>query len=96
MTETAVPPNPPTDEPTSAPTNTPEPASNTAVVSSGVGVWLRGTPSTTGEQLEWLLDGTVLTLLTGQETADGLVWQQVQTDTDLTGWVAADFILISE
>ena len=96
VTETAVPPNPPTDEPTSAPTNTPEPASNTAVVSSGVGVWLRGTPSTTGEQLEWLLDGTVLTLLTGQETADGLVWQQVQTDTDLTGWVAADFILISE
>lgn len=94
--ETAVPTNPPTDEPTPAPTNTPEPAANTAIVSSGVGVWLRGTPSTTGEQLEWLLDGTVLTLLDGQETADDLIWRQVQTETGLTGWVAADFILISE
>lgn len=93
---TAVPSNPPTDEPTPAPTNTPEPVSNTAIVSSGVGVWLRATPSTTGEQLEWLLDGTVLTLLNGQETADDLVWRQVQTETGLTGWVAADFILISE
>jgi hypothetical protein len=94
--ETAVPTNPPTDEPTPVPTNTPEPVSNTAIVSSGVGVWLRGTPSTTGEQLEWLLDGTVLTLLDGQETADDLVWREVQTETGLTGWVAADFILISE
>ncbi|WP_420641968.1 SH3 domain-containing protein [Candidatus Leptofilum sp.] len=93
---TAVPTNPPTDEPTAAPTNTPEPVSNTAIVSSGVGVWLRATPSTTGEQLEWLLDGTVLTLLDGQETADDLLWQQVQTETGLIGWVAADFILISE
>ena len=94
--ETAVPTNPPTDEPSPAPTNTPEPASNTAIVSSGVGVWLRGTPSTTGEQLEWLLDGTVLTVLDGQETADALLWRQVRTETGLTGWVAADFILISE
>lgn len=94
--ETAVPTNPPTDEPSPAPTNTPEPASNTAIVSSGVGVWLRATPSTTGEQLEWLLDGTVLTLLDGQETADALLWRQVQTETGLTGWVAADFIVVGE
>jgi hypothetical protein len=93
---TAVPTNPPTDEPSPAPTNTPEPVVNTAIVSSGVGVWLRGTPGTTGEQLEWLLDGTVLTLLDGQETADDLLWRQVQTETGLTGWVAADFILLSE
>jgi hypothetical protein len=68
----------------------------TAVVSSGVGVWLRATPSTTGEQLEWLLDGTVLVLLDGQETADDLLWQQVQTEAGVTGWVAADFLLTSE
>lgn len=86
----------PTSPPTAAPTATPEPAAETAVVSSGVGVWLRAAPSTTGEQLEWLLDGTILTLLDGQETADDLLWQQVQTETGLTGWVAADFLLISE
>jgi hypothetical protein len=78
------------------PTATPEPVVETAVVSSGVGVWLRATPSTTGEQLEWLLDGTVLTLLGGQETADDLLWQQVQTETGLIGWVAADFLLFPE
>ena len=92
----ASPTTPATDQPTSAPTNTPEPAANTAIVSSGVGVWLRSAPSTNGEQLEWLLDGTVLTLLDGQETADDLIWQQVRTDTGIIGWVAADFILISE
>lgn len=93
---TTAPTTPPTDEPTPAPTNTPEPVVDTAVVSSGVGVWLRAAPSTTGEQVEWLLDGTLLTLLEGQETADDLLWQQVQTQTGLTGWVAADFIVISE
>ena len=86
-------PLPPT-QPTVAPTNTPEPLAETAVVSSGVGVWLRAAPSTTGEQLEWLLDGTVLTLLDGQETADDLLWRQVQTETGITGWVAADFLVI--
>ncbi len=86
----------PTAQPTLEPTATSAPVVETAVVSSGVGVWLRAAPSTTGEQLEWLLDGTVLTLLDGQETADDLVWQQVQTDTGLIGWVAADFILTSE
>ena len=85
-----------TDAPTAVPTNTPEPASDTAVVSSGVGVWLRATPSISGDQLEWLLDGTVLNLLDGQETADGLLWQQVQTETGLIGWVAADFLISPE
>ncbi len=85
-----------TDAPTAVPSNTPEPAGDTAVVRSGVGVWLRATPSTSGEQLEWLLDGTVLNLLEAQETADGLLWQQVQTETGLVGWVAADFLVPPE
>ena len=86
----------PTTQLTPEPTNTSEPAVETAVVSSGVGVWLRATPSTTGEQLEWLLDGTVLTLLDGRETADELLWQQVQTEAGVIGWVAADFLLTPE
>jgi hypothetical protein len=86
----------PTTAPADVPTDIPAPVLETAVVSSGVGVWLRAAPGTTGEQLEWLLDGTLLTLLDGQETADDLLWQQVQTEAGVIGWVAADFLVITE
>jgi len=84
----------PSPELTAVPTATTAPV--TATVSSGVGVWLRGAPSTTGEQLEWLLDGTVVTLLAGQETADDLLWQQVRTEAGVEGWVARDFLSTAE
>lgn len=84
----------PTPQATAAPTDTPAP--QTATVSSGVGVWLRGAPSTGGEQLEWLLDGTVVTLLSGQQTADDLLWQQVRTQAGVEGWVARDFLAVQE
>lgn len=88
------PPASPTPAATAAPTATTAP--QTATVSSGVGVWLRGAPSTTGEQLEWLLDGTLVTLLPGQQTADDLLWQQVRTETGVEGWVARDFLTVNE
>jgi len=97
----------PTFEPTSTPveptsTITPEPALTdtpkplTATVNSGVGVWLRRTPGVDGEQVEWVLDGTVLTLLPGVETADEFEWQQVITPEGNEGWVAIPFILYNE
>lgn len=89
-----VQPTAPTAAATAAPTATTAP--QTATVSSGVGVWLRGAPSTTGEQLEWLLDGTTVTLLPGQETADELLWQQVRTAAGVEGWVARDFLAVSQ
>ncbi len=99
--ETAPPvPTQPQPTPTIGATATPvptEPAGpTTATVSSGVGVWLRSAPSTTSEQLEWLLDGTVLTLLDGQETADEFLWQQVQAESGAEGWVARDFLVVNE
>lgn len=96
-TEPPVPTSPPvtpTAEATAAPTATVAPV--TAAVSSGVGVWLRGAPSTSGEQLEWLLDGTIVTLLPAQETADDLLWQQVRTENGVEGWVASDFLTINQ
>lgn len=84
----------PTAEATAAPTATSAPV--TAAVSSGVGVWLRGAPSTSGEQVEWLLDGTIVTVLAGQETADDLLWQQVRTETGIEGWVASDFLTLNQ
>lgn len=84
----------PTVTPLPTVTNTPQPL--TATVSSGVGIWLRDVPGTETEQLEWLLEGTVLIVLPGQETADDFDWQQVQTEEGLIGWVASDFIVINE
>ena len=85
---------PPTFTPApAAPTDTPTAVPVTAVVSSGVGVWLRAEPSTSGEQLEWLLDGTVVTLLAGLQQADDFEWQQVLTSEGIEGWVATDFIV---
>ena len=94
QTSPTVLPASPTTAATAAPTATTAP--QTATVSSGVGVWLRGAPSTTGEQLEWLLDGTTVTLLPGQQTADDLLWQQVRTAAGIEGWVARDFLAVSE
>ncbi len=77
---------------TATPTITPTPQPATAVVSSGVGVWLRAAPSTDGEQLEWLLDDTILTLLPGYETGSDFDWQQVRAPSGKEGWVAVPFI----
>ncbi len=78
------------------PTETNTPAPQTATVSSGVGVWLRAAPGVETEQLEWLLDGTIVIVLNGVQTVDDLVWQQVQTENGVTGWVASEFIVLNE
>jgi hypothetical protein len=97
VSATLVPTETPTVEPTLEPTELPPTeAAVTAVVTSEVGVWLRGTPSTEGEQLEWVLGGTILTVLPGQQTADDFDWQQVRTPAGNEGWVAVDFIQIDE
>lgn len=103
-TETLTP--PPTDSPTptmtsttvppTLPADTPTPALRTATVNSGVGVWLRAEPTTTAEQLEWLLDGTILTVLPETATGENLAWQHVQTAEGLVGWVAIPFITFNE
>ena len=96
-TLTPIPTSPP------APTATPEPEPTatlaptevvveTAVVTSGVGVWLRSSPSVDGEQLEWLLTETEVIVLEGQTTADEFDWQEVQAASGNVGWVAVPFI----
>jgi hypothetical protein len=85
-----------TETPTAMPTATATAAPQTATVSSGVGVWLRAAATTEAEQLEWLLDGTVLTLLPGRQSAEGFEWQQVRTPAGNEGWVAVDFIVYDQ
>lgn len=90
---TATPqPAPPTATPMPSPTPVPQP--ETATVSSGVGVWLRSAPGTGSDQLEWLLDGTVVTLLEGRQSADDLQWQAVRTEAGAEGWVALDYLTL--
>lgn len=85
-----------TETPRPAPTMTPTPLPPTATVSSGVGVYLRAEPNTDGEQIEWLLDGTVLILLSGRVQGEDFEWQQVRSPSGNEGWVAAPFISYSE
>jgi hypothetical protein len=95
-TPTATPePAEPTASPTitPTPTETPQPEPETAVVQSGVGVWLRSAPSPDSDQLEWLLDGTVLTLLDGFVVGDDFEWQEVRAPSGQDGWVAVEFII---
>ena len=93
----------PTSPPTASPTSEPEPTATatevgvkTAVVTSGVGVWLRSAPSVNGEQVEWLLTETEVVVLEGQATADEFDWQQVQAPSGNVGWVAVPFIELVE
>jgi hypothetical protein len=91
---TVLPTIPPAPTLTPIPTSTPEPIPQTAVVASGVGVYLRQDPATTAPELEWLLDGTQLVVLPGEANADGYVWVLVRTPEGNEGWVATDFIEI--
>jgi uncharacterized protein YgiM (DUF1202 family) len=86
----------PTATGTSQPTETPTPSPLTATVSSGVGIYLRSEPGTDSTELQYLEDGTILFVLDAQQTAEDLLWQQVQTDTGQVGWVAVDFITVNE
>lgn len=84
----------PSETATNAPTLTPPPtltAVPSAIVNSPVGLYLREAPGGV-QELELLVNGTVLILLPGRETIDGLEWQQVRTPSGNEGWVAVQFI----
>ena len=56
---------------------------------------LRGEPTTEGELIEQLGEGTELTVIGGPEEADDFTWWQVtvdESDGEVEGWLAADFI----
>lgn len=93
---------PPTPIPTFTPIPTPDaaiaPAQITisfyAVVANtdGLGVTLRGGPSTRNVPLLIAEEGTLFLVLDGPEEGDGFQWWQVQLADGTEGWVAADFL----
>lgn len=88
-------PTSPINTPTPIPTETIAPTDTPVVPSVSVnspnGLWLRESPGGT-QELELIPDGTVLIVMEGLETVEGLGWQQVRTPAGNEGWVAVEFI----
>lgn len=99
LTPTPTPSPTPTVTPT--PTNTPTPTltatpiiGQTANVSSdGSTIWVRRSPG--GQQLTLVKDGDIVIILKGHANQGGLLWQEIQTVTGITGWIELQFLQFS-
>lgn len=92
--------------PSPIPTFTPIPTPNNAVAppevtvgfyaavanTDGVGVTVRGGPSTSNVQLLVAPEDTVVLVLAGPESANDLLWWQVRLEDGTEGWVAGLFL----
>jgi len=76
------------------PTATPVPEIRPVYVSGtgADGLTLRRTPSSGGEPIAVMRDGTPLTPTGQDQQADGRLWRQVKDAQGREGWVAADFL----
>ena len=82
---------------TLSPTATPPPPLPKAVVTNAddPGLRLRQAPSTSGQEIDFLKDGTVLDLLPEAQvtTEDGITWQKVRDPLGREGWVSTAYIV---
>lgn len=62
----------------------------------GTATFLFNNPYSDGRSLRELSNNDTVYLLPGQETVDGLVWQEVETEEGLVGWVIRDFLILGE
>jgi len=93
---------PPTPMPTFTPIPTPDAAvappeittGYYAVVANtdGLGVTVRGGPSTRNVALQVAEEGTILLVTAGPEEGDNFSWWQVELADGTEGWVAQDFL----
>ena len=92
--------------PTPIPTFTPIPTPDAAIAppeittgfyamvanTDGLGVTVRGGPSTRNVALAIAEEGTILLIINGPEEADGFNWWQVLMDDGTEGWAVNDFL----
>jgi hypothetical protein len=80
---------------TPEPSPTTPPQTATVTGAGTLGLRLRDAPN--GNLIDYLLDGTVLTLLPDApvRTDDGLEWQHVIDPQGREGWVATQYIVIN-
>ena len=93
---------PPTPIPTFTPIPTPDAAIAPSEITSrfyaavantdGLGVTVRGGPSTRNVALLVAEEGTILLILDGPEEGDDFAWWQVQLQDGTEGWVVEDFL----
>jgi hypothetical protein len=58
----------------------------------GVGLVLRGGPSTSNVQIMLVDEGSLLLVIGGPEEGSDLLWWQVEVEEGVEGWVAAQFL----
>lgn len=92
--------------PTTAPTFTPIPTPDVAVAppevtpgyyavvanTDGIGVTVRGGPSTNNVRLTVANEGAVVLVLSGPAEGSDRLWWEVRLDDGTVGWVAAEFL----
>lgn len=92
--------------PTAIPTFTPIPTPDTAVAPSeltsgyyaavantdGLGVTLRGGPSTKNIVVTVVEEGTTVYILDGPQEAEDFIWWQLRLDNGLEGWAVANYL----
>ena len=92
----------PTPIPTLTPLPTPDRSSVPTVITvdfyarvvntDGIGVSVRGGPSTANVRVELAAEGTTLLIIGGPVEGDGFTWWQVQLLDGTQGWVAGNFL----
>lgn len=81
--------------PIPAPVVTPEPPAPDRVkvsFANGSGVNLRARAGERGQRLKTVPEGTILEVVGGEETADGIAWRNVRDTSGATGWMASKFL----
>jgi hypothetical protein len=59
---------------------------------NGSGVNLRARAGERGQRLKTIAEGTILEIVGGDETSDGLTWRNVRDANGTSGWVAGKFV----
>jgi hypothetical protein len=99
-------PTSPAVAPTPIPTFTPIPTPDTAVApeqitpgfyasvanTDGLGLTIRGGPSTRNVVVTVAEEGTTLFILDGPQEAENFTWWQLRLENGLEGWAVADFL----
>lgn len=59
----------------------------------GIGVSLRGGPSTDNSRLLTVPEGTIVLVVDGPHEANSFTWWQVRLDDGTEGWVVSDYVI---
>jgi len=87
-----VPPTPIPAPPIAAPEPTPAPERVKVSFTNGSGLILRAQAGERGQRLKTMPEGTMLDVIGGDMTADGIAWRNVRDAAGTNGWVAGKFV----